>query len=119
MFGTAEVGWYRDRHPELIAATLAGVEDAKKQGFYKGRVPDSRYFVYGPKQQAVDVRQEYLPEMLQVSDIGDAEVVLLNPVIRDERGEWEAWWEAPWLPGATRFRSFFELVQESCESLGM
>ena len=31
-------------------------------------------------------------------------------------GEWEAWFFANWLPGATRFRSFAELMEAEYQS---
>jgi hypothetical protein len=27
-------------------------------------------------------------------------------------GEWEAWYFAPWMPGANRYRSFWDLMDE-------
>lgn len=36
---------------------------------------------------------------------------LLNPRIVTAEGEWEAWFFAHWLPGANRYRSFWELMQ--------
>ena len=35
---------------------------------------------------------------------------LLNPMVVTPEGEWEAWMFAHWLPGARRYRSFWELM---------
>lgn len=37
-------------------------------------------------------------------------VYLLCPDVRTPAGEWEAWYFANWLPGATRYRSFKQLL---------
>ncbi|MET8862730.1 hypothetical protein ABZW11_07205 [Nonomuraea sp. NPDC004580] len=37
--------------------------------------------------------------------------VLLNPRVRTAEGEWEAWFHAPWLPGAHRYRTFLDLME--------
>jgi hypothetical protein len=49
--------------------------------------------------------------MLEISDTGDAAILLLNPEVVSDEGEWEAWFFASWLPGAGRFRSFEELMR--------
>jgi hypothetical protein len=48
---------------------------------------------------------------LELSHDGDAAVYLLNPRLIGPDGEWEAWFFANWSPGATRFRSFAEMMQ--------
>lgn len=68
------------------------------------------HLVYGPTQDCVAFRLAYLGECLQISDVQDGGVYLLNPAVSRD-GEWEAWHFANWLPGATRFRSFRELVE--------
>ena len=54
---------------------------------------------------------EYLQTALEISDVGDAGIYLLNPQVVTEEGEWETWFFANWLPGATRYRSFQELME--------
>jgi hypothetical protein len=44
-----------------------------------------------------------------ISDVADG-VLLLNPEVVSDDGEWEAWFFAAWLPGATRYRSFWDLM---------
>ncbi len=94
-----EVDWFRMNNQDWIEA-YAGLT-----------VPDEKYFIYGPSQDPVFIRSEYLKETLQISDIGDSSVCLLNPMVQNERGEWEAWFLANWLPGAIRYESFKKLIE--------
>ncbi len=73
-------------------------------------VPDEDYFVYGDAQDCVNLRVAYLRSALQISDVSEGAVYLLNPQVKSDTGEWEAWFFANWLPGAARFRSFRDLV---------
>jgi hypothetical protein len=100
-----EVGWFRDINRAWLDAWL---EPWLKQ---PDHIPDDKYFVYGPSQDQCAIRNEYLEHTLQISEEGDGAVVLLNPLIQSENNEWEAWYFAHWLPGAYRFRNFFDLVQ--------
>jgi hypothetical protein len=73
-------------------------------------VSDKKYFVYDDTQDPAHLRVEYLTTALQISPTGDSAVYLLNPRVVAEDGEWEAWFFANWLPGATRYRSFVEMI---------
>jgi len=80
-------------------------------------VPDSEYFVYGTAQTSVTIRYQYLKTALVISDTeenGTAQF-LLNPQVVFEDGEWETWMMAHWLPGANRYRSFWDLMQAAYE----
>lgn len=55
-------------------------------------------------------RWSLLAEAIQVSDVFDGAVYLLCPSVTDERGEWEAWCFANWLPGADRHASWWDLL---------
>jgi len=57
------------------------------------------------------LRASYLLTSLEISDRGDDSIYLLNPKIVTEDGEWEAWLFANWIPGAIRYRSFWDLMQ--------
>jgi HEAT repeat protein len=52
-------------------------------------------------------------QCLKISDpvAGDSLMYLLNPALVAEDGEWEAWTDAHWIPGAERFPSFAELMK--------
>lgn len=104
-----QVDWLRLRHPETITGWLEG---ARSQSGSLD-VPDEDYFIYGEKQLPETARLEYLAGMLEVSgEAFDGGVFLLNPEIRTPSGEWEAWFLAPWLAGAARYRSFWELMED-------
>ena len=56
-----------------------------------------------------------LPRTLAVSGWGDSAIILLNPNVQTAEGEWEAWFFANWKPGAEKFESFWELMQDQLE----
>ncbi|MFE6662135.1 SMI1/KNR4 family protein [Streptomyces sp. NPDC057697] len=98
---TREIGWLRDLAPELIG------DDEPDD------IPDEQYDVYGDQQQPWAIRTAYLNDMLKISHTPDSgDVYLLNPHIRTPDGEWEAWYLAHWLPGAVRYRSFWDLMND-------
>jgi hypothetical protein len=83
-----------------------------------GPVGDADYFVYGDQQDPVNFRPEYLKRALQISEreIAGTAVYLLVPDVVTPEGEWEAWMLAHWLPGAKRYRSFRELMEDERQS---
>jgi hypothetical protein len=106
LWSTAEVEWFAVHHRDLIDIWVGESHGPS--------APDAEYFVYGPGQSASDMRVEYLPTALEIGELGDygSAIYLLNPQVVTSEGEWEAWLLATWLPGAARFRSFWELMQE-------
>ncbi len=109
LWGAGELAWFAQRRPEWIDDWLLGSELFGEPE----PVPDEQYFVYGDAQDSVWIRPEYLRSALEISDLDerDAAIYLLNPEIVTPDGEWEAWYFASWLPGATRYRSFWEMMQ--------
>ncbi|MEU1467765.1 SMI1/KNR4 family protein [Streptomyces sp. NPDC005761] len=104
-----EVGRVGDVDPELIEGWG---DDRGRDG-----VPDEEYFVYGEEQDCCALRTVYLSDMLKVSRTPDAgDVYLLNPRVVTPEGEWEAWYLAHWLPGAVRYRSFWDLMNDEYRS---
>ncbi|MFI0718030.1 SMI1/KNR4 family protein [Streptomyces sp. NPDC021224] len=103
-----EVGWTRDLDPALVSAWTddeAGVGDI--------RASDEEYFLYGDSQDSTSLRPEYLPQTLKISHTPNAtDVYLLNTCVVTPEGEWEAWYLAHWLPGAVRYRSFWDLMND-------
>ncbi|MFJ9843824.1 SMI1/KNR4 family protein [Kitasatospora sp. NPDC101155] len=98
-----EVGWARDVDPDLIDPWIETGESIQ--------VPDEEYFVYGDEQDCCAIRTEYLTDALEISHTPNAtDVYLLNPRVVTPEGEWEAWYLAHWLPGAIRYRSFWDLM---------
>jgi hypothetical protein len=110
LWSVEELDWLSARNQSLIdvwAETLDTVPP----------IPDEVYFVYGDKQDGVlSMRAEYLKTALEVSDWGDSAIYLLNPQVVTPDGEWEAWFFANWIPGATRYRSFWEMMQAEYQS---
>jgi HEAT repeat protein len=74
-------------------------------------VPDEEYFVYGPEQDPVNMRYVYLPRCIALSSNYDGEMYLLNPAVTFGE-ECEAWLLSHRLPGANRYRSFWDLMEE-------
>lgn len=108
LFSSAEMDWFAVRHQDWIDIWLDDDDEIP--------VSDEEYGRYGEEQDSGAIRVEYLPTMLQVSDVGDAAVILLNPRVIFPDGEWEAWFFANWIPGAYRYRSFWELAVDQLES---
>jgi hypothetical protein len=111
MWSTEEIEWFAVRNQGWIDAFLHppgwGVLPP---------IPDEEYFVYGEDQNSVSMRAEYLQTALEISEEGDSAIYLLNPRVVTSDGEWEAWFFANWLPGASRYRSFLEMMQAKYES---
>lgn len=103
-----EIDWLAQRNQEFIDAWTTGVVIGG--GFFS--VPDEAYFVYGDEQDTSLLRDEYLQTALEIGGNPEQGLLLLNPQVIFEDGEWEAWFFAYWLPGAVRYRSFRELMQE-------
>jgi hypothetical protein len=105
------IDWFAVRHPDWLEAWLAGYT-------LEGRPPpitDRVYLVYGLEQDPAMVRVDYLQAALALSDGGEA-IYLLNPLVVDGQGEWEAWYFESEL-GASRYRSFWELMQAEYQVL--
>lgn len=107
LWSTQEVEWLASRNQQLINAWTSGVAIAGGSG----GVPDEEYFVYGDGQDPTSLRDQYLQTALEIGGNSNQGLLLLNPQVVFENGEWEAWFFANWLPGAQRYRSFRELMQ--------
>ena len=76
------------------------------------RLADEQYLCYDDLQIAGVLKPTHMRQCLMISHWGDAGFLALNPAQQHE-GEWEAWHFANWMPGARRYRSFAELMQNS------
>lgn len=105
---TSQVDWLKNFPDHGIDEWIA----AEKHYGEPPPIPDAEYFVYGPGQRTEQLRSEYLWQAVQVSDLelGGTAVYLLNSAVQFPNGEWEAWLWAHWLPGAQRYRSFWDLM---------
>jgi len=104
------VSWYSEKSSDLIEAWFIGETNNYTRPLMT--ISDEDYLVYGEMQYTFRIRSEYLKTALEISAIDDdGQILLLNPKIITEDGEWEAWFFAPWMPGAKRYRTFWELMQ--------
>ena len=76
---------------------------------------DEPYLLYDGNQPEGLLRPGHMRQCLLISNWGDAGFLALNPAQQHE-GEWEAWHFANWHPGATRYRSFADLLHASVKS---
>lgn len=114
LWSTDEIEWLVVRHRnDLINPWLEGYTS---NGSASMTMSDEEYLVYGEEQDQAIMRVEYLQTALEISDTGDAAILLLNPQILTTEGEWEAWFFTSWLPGAKRYPSFWEMMQSEHQS---
>jgi hypothetical protein len=99
------VDWFRVHNQDWIDAYL-------EPGQGEPPLSLEEHLVYGKQQDSCRFRCEYLQSTLQISAMGDSAVYLLGPEVQTPSGEWEAWFFGNWLPGARRYRSFWDLLQE-------
>ncbi len=102
LWSTEEIDWLHVRNQHLIEVWNTNPDP----------ISDEEYFVYGEEQSELTMRGEYLKTALEISDWGDSALYLLNPQVVTPEGEWEAWFFANWYPGAARYRSFWEMMQD-------
>jgi hypothetical protein len=108
LFSVDRVEWFRTLNLDWITI------------YEEGDLPPlslEEHLVYGKEQDCVRFRVDCLRSCLQVSGVGDSAVYLLNPEVRTQEGEWEAWDFASWYPGAHRYRTFWDLMQCAEKSL--
>lgn len=101
IYGVDSVSWLKSSNPDLIRESIGAP------------VSDEDYFEYGPDQDPIYLRDAYIQSMLVVSDRVDSGIYLLNPEVKTQDGEWEAWFLGWNLPGALRFKSFAHLMRYS------
>jgi hypothetical protein len=104
LFGTHEIDWLSTLQKELV--------DCWCEDNYEEEVSDKEYFHYRGLQSPSKIRKRYLRTALQISNYEDGYVYLLNPMIVDERGEWESWAFGTKILGAYRYPSFGDMMQQ-------
>lgn len=100
VYGTSEIKWFVEENRDWAEAWGDGDD-----------ISDELYFQYGEHQDCIHTRGIYMKTVLQISNAEDGYVYLLNPQIIDSRNEWEAWDFGSKLPGAYRYRSFWDMMQ--------
>jgi cell wall assembly regulator SMI1 len=104
LYNAAEIEWFRVRNQDWVEAYQIGDDISPEEHLAN---PDN----------CVRFRAAYLSSCLQISEEGDSAVVLLNPEVVNDEGEWETWFFANWNPGATRYASFVAYVESELESI--
>ena len=72
-------------------------------------VPEEKYNYYGPDQDPVSYRPEYIKDSLKICEWCDGMCVYLNPRVKFVL-EWEVIQLANWFPGARRYKSFKDFM---------
>lgn len=101
------VRWLHDQDPVLVRDWVRIQND---------RPPDAAYFIYGEKQDVVVIRAEYMQRMLSLGPLIDGGALCLNTFIRFPSGELEAWDFSVKHPGARRYQSLGEMLEDRVES---
>ena len=94
----SRVDWFRVENETWV-------EIFSEQGDDREDAKHFQYTIHGAEYH----RAEDMKFLLQISDVGDG-VYLLNPEAVTPDGEWEAWFFANWIPGASRYPSFAHLM---------
>jgi hypothetical protein len=105
------ITWFKKAHRDWVQAyvdPLRGTEPLLPS--------EQDYFNYA-SQDSVHFDVKHLAHTLCISDAGDSAVLLLNPMVIWPDGEWEAWFFANWLPGASRYRSFADWMRHELAQL--
>lgn len=112
LYPVAEIEWHYTRNQEIVDAWLSGAS------FYGEEPPLNmdEYLIYGDKLNDLLVPEEYLKAALEIGYRDDGHF-LLNPKIVTSDGEWEAWYMASWIPGATRYPSFQAMMEGEYEMI--
>ena len=63
------------------------------------------------------IKSGHLLYALRISNWDGSGLLLLNPLVVDQHGEWEVWHFSPKHPGAFRFRSFAALLEHDIDQL--
>ena len=117
----ARVGWFRDREPEYVEiwgyTDYGGFEDEVPHYGFRRHVPERDYLDHEREQDCIHAKAGHVRYALQVSGDVDGYTILLNPLVVDQHGEWEAWDFGSKLPGANRYRSFASLIAADVERL--
>jgi hypothetical protein len=121
LWSVEEIDWLAAVDQEGIDAWISGEEyiDIDHQmgaGRSTPTTSDAEYFSYDAegKSTSTDMRSAYLQGALAISErevIGTG-VYLLMPQVVTPEGEWEAWFWAHWIPGAVRYRTFWDMLRD-------
>lgn len=111
----ASVGWLRDLDRGLASwlGDLMPDEDADAWSHpnFDSRSPERDYLAPDGTNDPIDAKGGHLAYALAISVNVDGYMTLLDPLVVDADGEWEAWDFGTKLPGAQRHPSFAALLE--------
>lgn len=99
LFNVQKVDWVNNLTPWL--ADWEGSE-----------INDEEYFDYTDLRYHSGIRRHHMKSVLQISNCEDGNVYLLNPLIIDEREEWECFDFGANVSGGHRYRSFWDMINK-------
>lgn len=113
----AQVGWFRDRERSYVDIWSDLDLEVTPDGLHTGYhgFPEARYLDLARRPESVEHKRGHVRYVLQISDDIDGYTALLNPLVVDQHGEWEAWDFGSKVPGAVRHRSFAGLLAADAE----
>ncbi|MCA9884985.1 MAG: SMI1/KNR4 family protein [Anaerolineae bacterium] len=106
---TISINWFIVRYRNWFDQFILGTEFEEQADNFINNDADHSY---GPNQNTHNFSIAHWKRTLAISERGDSAVLLLNPLVVDESGEWEAWHFANWNPGARKFKSFSVMMIE-------
>jgi HEAT repeat protein len=111
----ASIGWLRDLDRGLAGwlGDVAPDEDADAWSHpnFDARIPERDYLAPDGTNDPIDAKGGHLAYALAISVNVDGYSTLLDPLVVDADGEWEAWEFGTKLPGAQRYASFAALLE--------
>jgi HEAT repeat protein len=114
----AQVGWFHDRERSYVDIwsdlDLEVTPDGLHTGFHG--FTEASYLDHERRPDSIEHKRGHVRYALQISSDFDGYTVLLNPLVVDQHGEWEAWDFGSKLPGAARHRSFAALLAADVET---
>lgn len=120
IWSTAEVNWYVARNAESINKHIEYQRSWPKAEFLKTFGEGKEHFYHEEPGEGAEatVNAELYLTALEISDreIYGTAIYLLNPQAINSQGEWEAWFDAHWLPGTCIYSSFWELMNSEHHS---
>src|SRR6266403_1691442 len=106
-----KIRWFKREHRDWAQAYLDPMQNEEPI------LPAERdYFNYS-QEDSVNFEVKHLAHTLCISEVGDSAVLLLNSMVVWPDGEWEVWFFANWLPGATRYLSFADWMRHELAAL--
>ena len=106
LFPVDRVRWLHELDPVMVRDWVRIRSD---------RPSDAAYFTYGDKQDVVVIRSEYMERMLSLGPLVDGGALCLNTFVRFPSGELEAWDFSVKHPGARRYRSLGEMLEDRAQ----